>query len=206
MTAAAEAPARPALPRASHLAPPLSFLRILRIELRHNAMPWILPLIAALFWFDSYRPSTATPALWVLRTFWNLGQGHTIIDFGPFVAGVAAWMGSRDGRRRTADLMTATARPRCERSRPRKTSRSRPRCGAIVSDRRSKAAVNAMTRGEIGDREPTQVALAESIDAEHGGRGRRSSCESAHAERSGRPSCARTACLQNYPASLPNLA
>jgi hypothetical protein len=52
------------------------------------------------------------PPLYVLRTFWNMGQGHTIIDFGPFVAGVAAWMGSRDGRRRTADLVTATARPR----------------------------------------------------------------------------------------------
>ncbi|HZC41548.1 MAG TPA: hypothetical protein VE343_12805, partial [Streptosporangiaceae bacterium] len=45
-------------------------------------------------------------------TFWNLGQGHTIIDFGPFVAGAAAWMGSRDGRRGLADLVTATARPR----------------------------------------------------------------------------------------------
>jgi hypothetical protein len=110
--AAAEAPARPAPPRASHLAPPLSSLRMLRIELRHNAMPWVLPLIAVLFWFDSYRPSTSQPALYVLRTFWNMGQGHTIIDFGPFVAGVAAWMGSRDGRRRTADLVTATARPR----------------------------------------------------------------------------------------------
>jgi hypothetical protein len=49
----------------------------------------------------------------VLRTFWNMGQGHTIIDFGPFVAGVAAWMGSRDGRRGIADLVTVTARPRC---------------------------------------------------------------------------------------------
>ena len=48
----------------------------------------------------------------MLRTFWNMGQGHTIIDFGPFVAGVAAWMGSRDGRRGLADLVTATARPR----------------------------------------------------------------------------------------------
>ena len=35
----------------------------------------------------------------MVRTFWNLGQGGTIIDFAPFVAGVAAWMGSRDGRR-----------------------------------------------------------------------------------------------------------
>ena len=75
-------------------------------------MPYVLPLIAVLFWFDSYRPSTAMPALWVLRTFWNMGQGHTIIDFGPFVAGVAAWMGSRNGRRAVADLTTTTARPR----------------------------------------------------------------------------------------------
>ncbi len=112
MTAATEAPARPAPARASRLAPPLSFLRLLRIELRRNAMPWLLPLIAALFWFDSYRPSTGQAPLYVLRTFWNMGQGHTIIDFGPFVAGVAAWMGSRDGRRRTADLVTGTARPR----------------------------------------------------------------------------------------------
>jgi hypothetical protein len=112
MTAATQAPARPAPARASLLAPPLSFLRLLRIELRRNAMPWLLPLIAALFWFDSYRPSTGQPPLYVLRTFWNMGQGHTFIDFGPFVAGVAAWMGSRDGRRRTADLVTGTARPR----------------------------------------------------------------------------------------------
>jgi hypothetical protein len=37
-------------------------------------MPWLLPLIAALFWFDSYRPSTAMPPYWVLRTFWNIGM------------------------------------------------------------------------------------------------------------------------------------
>src|ERR1700722_15492695 len=111
MTAATEAPARPASGYASGLAP-LSFLRLLRIELRHNAMPYLLPLIAALFWFDSYRPSTGQPPLYVLRMFWSMGQGHTIIDFGPFVAGVAAWMGSRDGRRRIADLVTGTARPR----------------------------------------------------------------------------------------------
>jgi hypothetical protein len=48
----------------------------------------------------------------VMRTWWNLGQGDTIVDFGPFVAGVAAWMGSRDGRRAMGDLVTATARPR----------------------------------------------------------------------------------------------
>jgi hypothetical protein len=111
MTAAADAPVRLRTPRATS-AVPLSAARLLRVELRRNAMPWILPLIAALFWFDSYRPSTGTAPLYGLRTYWNMGQGHTILDFGPFVAGVAAWMGSRDGRRGLADLVTATARPR----------------------------------------------------------------------------------------------
>jgi hypothetical protein len=111
MTAATGAPVRHRTPRATS-AVPLNAARLLRIELRRNAMPWILPLIAALFWFDSYRPSTGAAALYGLRTYWNMGQGHTIIDFGPFVAGVAAWMGSRDGRRGLADLVTATARPR----------------------------------------------------------------------------------------------
>ena len=111
MTATTDAPARHLPPRAAWAAP-LSAARLVRLELRRNAMPWILPLIAALYWFDSYRPSAATPPIWVLRTFWNMGQGHSIIDFGPFVAGVAAWMGSRDGRRGTADLVTATSRPR----------------------------------------------------------------------------------------------
>jgi len=104
--------ARPAPAVTSRLAPPLSLLRLLRIELRRSPMPLILPLIAALFWFDSYRPSTGMPPLFVLRTFWNMGQGGTIVDFGPLVAGMAAWIGSRDGRRGTADVVTATARPR----------------------------------------------------------------------------------------------
>jgi hypothetical protein len=111
MTATAAAPARPRAPRAAS-AVPLAAARLLRVELRHNAVPFILPLIAALLWFDSYRPSMTQPPVWALRTFWNMGQGHTIIDFGPFVAGVAAWMGSREGRRGIGDLITAAARPR----------------------------------------------------------------------------------------------
>jgi hypothetical protein len=111
MTAATSAPARRRAPGAAG-AVPRGAARLLRVELRRNAMPWILPLIAVLFWFDSYRPSTGASPLYGFRTFWNMGQGHTIIDFGPFVAGVAAWMGSRDGRRGLADLVTTTARPR----------------------------------------------------------------------------------------------
>jgi hypothetical protein len=111
MTTATSAPERHRTPRATS-AIPLNAARLLRVELRRNTMLWILPLIAALFWFDSYRPSASASPLYGLRTFWNMGQAHTIIDFGPFVAGVAAWMGSRDGRRGLADLVTATARPR----------------------------------------------------------------------------------------------
>jgi hypothetical protein len=111
VTAATEAPLQHKPPRVVSPAR-LTAARLLWIELRRNAMPWILPLIAVLFWFDSYRPSTAQSPIWMLRTFWNMGQGHTIVDFGPFVAGVAAWMGSRDGRRGMGDLVTATARPR----------------------------------------------------------------------------------------------
>jgi hypothetical protein len=111
MTATTDAPVRQRMPHAAR-AVPLTAARLLRIELRRSPMPWILPLIAALFWFDSYRPSIGQPPIFVLRTFWNMGQGHTIIDFGPFVAGMAAWIGSRDGRRGMADLVTGTARPR----------------------------------------------------------------------------------------------
>jgi hypothetical protein len=111
MTAATEAPARHRTPRAGG-AVPLTAARLLRIELRRSAMPWILPVIAALFWFDSYRFGTGTSPYWVLRTFWNMGQGRTFMDFAPFVAGAAAWIGSRDGRRRTADLVAGAVRPR----------------------------------------------------------------------------------------------
>ena len=91
---------------------PLGLARLLRVELRRNAMPWVLPLIAVVFWFDSYRIAATLPPLWNLRTFYILGQGHSLIDFAPFVAGVAAWVGSRDGRRGLTDLVTISARSR----------------------------------------------------------------------------------------------
>jgi hypothetical protein len=91
---------------------PVSVWRLLWLELRRNSMPLVLPLIAAVVWFDSYRLVPTLPPVWNIRTFYYLGQAHTLIDFGPFVAGVAAWMGSRDGRRGMGDLVTATSRPR----------------------------------------------------------------------------------------------
>jgi hypothetical protein len=111
MTAATDAPARHRPPRAGG-AVTRTAARLLQIELRRSAMPWILPVIAVLFWFDSFRSGPPTPPYWVPRTFWNMGQGRAFMDFAPFVAGVAAWIGSRDGRRRTADLVAGAVRPR----------------------------------------------------------------------------------------------
>jgi hypothetical protein len=107
------APAR-TTPRQAPQAAPRNLTRLLWVELRHNAMPLVLPLIAVLFWFDGYRIAATLPPMWVWRLFYILGQGHALIDFAPFVAGVAAWMGSRDGRRGMGDLVTATVRPRWE--------------------------------------------------------------------------------------------
>jgi hypothetical protein len=98
-------------PRAGRAVPP-GLARLLRVELRRNAMPFVLPLIALVFWFDSYRIAATMPPLWAERLFYIFGQGHSLIDFAPFVAGVAAWVGSRDGRRGLTDLLTTSARPR----------------------------------------------------------------------------------------------
>jgi hypothetical protein len=90
--------------------PLLATSRLLRIELRHNAMLWMLPVALAVFWYVTYRTRMATPALWYLRAT-NLQTG-IVSDFIVPVVGAAAWMGSREARRRLTDLMTITARPR----------------------------------------------------------------------------------------------
>jgi hypothetical protein len=50
------------------------------------------------------------PPLWDLRA--SVVVNKLLPDFVAFVAGVGAWMGSRDSRRHTIDLVAATARPR----------------------------------------------------------------------------------------------
>jgi hypothetical protein len=85
--------------------------RLLRLELRRNPMMWMVPVAAALFWFDAYRRSMAFPALWSARCMY-LREGAVLMDFAPFVAGAAAWAGARDGRRGTAEQVAITALPR----------------------------------------------------------------------------------------------
>ena len=74
------------------------FVPLLRLELRRNAMSWMLPLSAALFWLIAYRKVTALPPFWDLRA--RTMQSDGLLDFVLPVVGAAAWTGSRDGRRR----------------------------------------------------------------------------------------------------------
>ena len=97
-------------PRPAPRHPALVTARLLRLELRHNAMLWMLPVVFALFWLTTYRKTMAMPPLWNMRAV-SLQSG-AILDFITPVVGAAAWMGSREARRHTAELMSITARPR----------------------------------------------------------------------------------------------
>ncbi|SBT44423.1 hypothetical protein [Micromonospora narathiwatensis] len=84
--------------------------RLLRLELRRNAMLWMLPLTAALFWLVNHRQSMAYPPLWNVRAMTM--QTTAVAVLAPTVVGAAAWTGSREGRHGLADLVVGTARPR----------------------------------------------------------------------------------------------
>lgn len=90
--------------------PGLSTARLVVLELRHNAMLWLLPVVIAVFWFISYGKIMATPALWAVRA--SDFQAGIAADFIVPVVGAAAWMGSREARRRMTDQMTIAARSR----------------------------------------------------------------------------------------------
>jgi len=100
------APAPTAAPRPR---PWLLAARILRMEIRHSAFVWCLPLLVVLFIFDPYRTATSYPALWPLRSTVVLNKFWP--DMVIFSAGFAAWAGTREGRRNTSDLLGTTARP-----------------------------------------------------------------------------------------------
>jgi hypothetical protein len=83
-------------------------IRMLRLELRHNAMALVLPVAVALFWLTGYRRAMAMPPLWNIRA--ASVQLNSVIDFVAPLAGAAAWMGSRESRRRVTDTVTVTPR------------------------------------------------------------------------------------------------
>jgi hypothetical protein len=83
--------------------------RVLRIEIRRSVVLWSVPLLAALFFFDSFRTAAGLPPIWTVRS--SVLTTNMIEDFGPFAAGLAAWVASREGRRKTGDLLAVTSRP-----------------------------------------------------------------------------------------------
>lgn len=112
--------AAPAVPAAARprLAPPRfprlhRFLRLLLLELRHNPMAWLLPVVIALFWLIAYRKEMAQPPLWSLRA--SGLQSGAVLAFAIPVTGAAAWSASREARRRLGEQLGVTARPRWER-------------------------------------------------------------------------------------------
>jgi hypothetical protein len=93
-------PARAAAPSAA---------RLLRIEIKRNAVVWFLPLLAALFVFDPYRAASGYPPIWTIHV--SVVLNKMLPDFVILTSGMAAWSGSREGRRRIDDLLGTTARP-----------------------------------------------------------------------------------------------
>jgi hypothetical protein len=100
------APAPTAAPRPR---PWLLAARILRMEIRHSAFVWCLPLLVVLFIYDPYRTGMDYPALWPLRATVVLNKFWP--DMVIFSAAFSAWAGTREGRRNASDLLGTTARP-----------------------------------------------------------------------------------------------
>jgi hypothetical protein len=82
--------------------------RALRLEIKHGAAVWVLPVLAALFYFNAYRKAGGYPPTWTLRA--SVITGPNLIFFSVIAAGIAAWVATREGRRKTGDLLATTAR------------------------------------------------------------------------------------------------
>jgi hypothetical protein len=83
--------------------------RLLWIEVKRNAVLWALPLLALLVYLDTYRTVSGYPPVWTVRAL--AVPDRLLVDFAAFAGGFSAWAGSREGRRKTEDLLGTTARP-----------------------------------------------------------------------------------------------
>jgi hypothetical protein len=93
------APSRPALPRSA---------RAFWLEFKRNAVPYVLPLLAAAFYFNTVRTADGYPPVWTQRA--SAIPNDMLFEFSVFAGGLAAWAGSREGRRKTVDLVATTPR------------------------------------------------------------------------------------------------
>ncbi len=82
--------------------------RALRLEIKHSAVVWVLPILAALFYVNAYRTAAGYPPTWTLRA--SVITGPNLIFFSVIAAGIAAWVATREDRRKTGDLLATTAR------------------------------------------------------------------------------------------------
>ncbi|MBO2460007.1 hypothetical protein [Actinomadura violacea] len=80
---------------------------LLRLELRRNITPFLLPTLAILLWLSPYGRSLTGTAVWTRR---GEALQETLLGLGPAMAGAAAWTASRENRARTRELLATTAR------------------------------------------------------------------------------------------------
>jgi hypothetical protein len=93
-----------AVPRPGRFRP----ARALRLEIRHSPIVWVLPVLAVIFYYDTYRIAEGLPPTWAYRS--SIITGPMLVYIGVFAAGLGAWAGTREGRRKTGDLLATTAR------------------------------------------------------------------------------------------------
>ena len=82
-------------------------VRALGLEFKRSPVPYLLPPLALLFYYDVIRTADGYPPVWTLRAS---VVSHLVLYFGLVGGGVAAWAGAREGRRKTADLLATTPR------------------------------------------------------------------------------------------------
>lgn len=83
-------------------------IRLLRIEVRRNALPVLpvfLPIMVLVLWLSPISRNLTPVALWPDR---STDLQSAIQGLGPFVAGAAAWMAAREHRRDLTDLLRST--------------------------------------------------------------------------------------------------
>jgi len=71
-------------------------VRALRLEIKHSAVVWVPPVLAALFYFNAYRTAAGYPPTWTVRA--SVITGPNLIFFSVIAAGIAAWVATREGR------------------------------------------------------------------------------------------------------------
>ena len=82
--------------------------RAMRLEIKHSPVVWALPVLGVIFYLDTYRTAVGQTPTWAVHA--SFITGHMLTYICVFGAGLGAWAGTREGRRKTGDLLATTAR------------------------------------------------------------------------------------------------